>query len=83
MGEFLADPGRIDPVKYAWTRCNPGIPFPSVIARSVVIDPSTARVGGEATAAKVMAAKVYQSIRAAVHAGIVRRRMPRPRNVRP
>lgn len=83
MAEFQSDPGRVDPVRYAWVHCNPGIPFPSVIARTVVVDPSTARVGGEATAAKVMAAKVSQAIRAAAHSGIVRRRMPRPRKAIP
>lgn len=79
MSEVRADPGRVDPVKYAWAHCNPGIPLPSVLVRSTLVDTNSARVGGELTAAKVMAAKVSQPIRAAAHYGIVRRRMPRPR----
>lgn len=25
---------KVDPIRYAWERCNPGVPFPRVLARS-------------------------------------------------
>jgi len=77
MGEVRADLQRVDPVKYAWARCNPGIPLPAVLARSAFIDPNTARAGGELTAAKALATKVAHAAKAVTHSGIVRRRMPR------
>jgi hypothetical protein len=58
------DEGKIDPIQYAWVRCNQGA-LPAVLARGAFRDPIIARVGGEATAAK------------ATHSGIVRRRFPR------
>jgi hypothetical protein len=70
------DEGRIDPIKYAWGCCNQGVPLPAMLARSASIDSIAARVGGEAAAAKALAAKVAK---AATHSGIVRRPMPRTR----
>ena len=67
---------RVDPIKYAWRCCHQGVPLPAVLARSTLIDPAGARVGGEAASAKALAAKVAK---AAAHSGIVRRRMPRTR----
>jgi hypothetical protein len=58
---------NVDPIQYAWTRCNQGVSLPAVLVRSAPGDPVTARLGGQAAAA-----------RAATHSGIVRRRMPRP-----
>jgi hypothetical protein len=56
----------IDPIQYAWGRCNEGVSLPAVLLRGAFRDPLIVRAGGEAAAAK-----------AATHSGIVRRRMPR------
>jgi len=77
MGEVRVDPIRLDPIKYAWDHCNQGIPLPTALARSALIDVKSARAGGELTAAKVLAEKVSRATNAATHSGIVRRRMPR------
>lgn len=77
MGEVRADAIRLDPIKYAWDHCNRGIPLPTVLARSALIDVSSARAGGELTAAKVLAEKVARATNAATHSGVIRRRMPR------
>jgi hypothetical protein len=57
---------QIDPIQYAWGRCNEGVSLPTVLLRGAFRDPLIVRAGGEAAAAK-----------AATHSGIVRRRMPR------
>lgn len=57
---------KIDPIQYAWGRCNHGVSLPGVLARGAFRDPIIGRVAGEAAAAK-----------AAAHSGIVRRRFPR------
>jgi hypothetical protein len=60
------DDGKVDPIQYAWRRCNQGASLPAVLARGAFRDPLIVRAGGEAQAAK-----------AATHSGIVRRRFPR------
>jgi len=57
---------QIDPIQYAWGRCNNGISLPAVLVRSAFRDPTILRAGGEVAAAK-----------AKTHSGIVRRRSPR------
>jgi len=57
---------KIDPIQYAWGRCNHGVSLPAVLTRGAFRDPIIARGGGEAAAAK-----------ATTHSGIIRRRFPR------
>lgn len=53
----------VDPVQYAWLRCNRGISLPSLLARSAYRDPIVARADGRLAAAA-----------RATHSGILQQR---------
>jgi hypothetical protein len=68
--ETLGPRHQVDPIQYAWTMCNQGMPLPAVLARGAFRDPTVDRMGGKLTAAKM-----------AIHSGIMRPRMPRQHGV--
>jgi len=59
------DRGMVDPIEYGWALCNPGVPLPAVLVRSVSRGLTLRPVGEVLEAAKV------------AHRDVVRRR-PRP-----
>jgi hypothetical protein len=70
--------GRVDPIRYAWERCNHGVPLPAVLARSAAVlarsaglaslGPSLSRYRAPVVAIAVSA---MAAARAAVHSRIV------------
>ena len=63
---------RVDPIRYAWERCNPGVSFPSLLARSVGPSPT---VTGQSAARRapvlVHVDPEISAVRAALHSLIV------------
>jgi hypothetical protein len=63
---------KVDPIHYAWRRCNQGISLPPVLARSVYRESSALRLSEQGYAAKV------DAVEAAVRPEKIRHRRPRP-----
>jgi hypothetical protein len=64
---MIVNGDKVDPIQYAWSRCNQGAPLPAALVRSVLRDQIVPQRNGELAAA-----------RRATHSDIVRRRAPRP-----
>lgn len=73
---------KVDPVRYAWERCNVGVSFPGVLGTRAGPTISAPGVWSPwRQAMLVHAASGVDTIRRAFHSLIVGRRPPRPESV--
>ena len=63
--------GRVDPIRYAWERCNRGVSLPAVLARSTGPAPMASSLSSYRTPAVDIVVSAIATARAAIHSRIV------------